>query len=158
MSKKIQNIIIIIVIIFITILFFWSGNYFSGGESDISEPSRIICKKSKITKEEECFWTAHIHSKLKILKGNKEIPLGYEKGNLSRNHTHSQKGINHWHGLIKVDKDSKQVLDWSDFKIELIPKDFEINFKEKPKFIVNNKQVEQDYIWKDKDGIEIYYE
>ncbi|MEX0940836.1 MAG: hypothetical protein WDZ41_05745 [Candidatus Babeliales bacterium] len=163
--ERIKNISIIVTVLFVIILFFWIARYF-GGESAMNEPPQIVCKI--VASKEECFLTAHIHAELKLLKNNQELSIGYEKGNLDRNHTHSQKNINHWHGLIGIDPKNKNkkytfenLTDFADFQIKFIPEDFNWNekFKAKPKkFMVNGKEVDPSYRWQAKDKIEIHYD
>jgi len=128
------------------------------------EQSKAMAGKQK------CYWTAHIHAMVRVFKDGKEIPIKFEEGKLEGQHTHSEPNKLHWHGLIPVDaktpKESlrdptgqaKEVIDWSALEVQKIITDFGRSQEGTPKFIVNGKEVEPSYIWKDGDNIEIRYE
>jgi len=95
---------------------------------------------------------------VRVFKSGKEIPVKFEEGKLEGQHTHSEPNKLHWHGLIPVDPKTKEVTDWSALEIQKIITDFGRSQEGTSKFIVNGKEVEPSYIWKDGDAIEIHYE
>lgn len=157
--KKVISLLILIFIIATIILFFVVAHYFGNIESVRSEKPIVICIPHDVPiQNQKCFWTAHIHAMVKVFKNNKEEPIGYEQGNLEDVHTHAEKNKLHWHGLIAVDKKTREVQDWSIFRIDNIPKNLGISIQENPRFKVNGQQQDGSYIWHDGDNIEIYYE
>lgn len=150
--KKLSSILILIIVIAAIAGVFWFAGRFGGGEDVKSEKPTIVCK------EDECFWTAHMHATVKIFDKGEQVNLTFEQGKLEEEHTHSDQGKLHWHGLIPVDPGNREVKDWSALKVENLPKDLGLKISGEPKFIVNGKEVKADYIWKDGDNIEIRYE
>lgn len=157
--NKVISFLTLICIISAIILFFVIAHYFGSAESVRSEKPIVICiPHDALIQKQQCFWTAHIHAMVKVFKNNKEEPIGYEQGKLEDVHTHAEKNKLHWHGLIAVDKKTRQVQDWSAFRIDTIPKALGISIQGNPRFIVNGQQQDPSYIWHDGDNIEIYYE
>lgn len=152
MNKQLRNIAILVLVIAAIGGLFWFANQFGGGESVESETPKVVCKT-----ENECYWTAHIHATVKIFKDDKQISLNFEQGKLEEGHTHTEKDRLHWHGLIPVDPESREVKDWSALYVKNIPKDLNLNIEGEPKFVVNGNEVSPDYIWKDGDTLEIKY-
>ncbi len=138
--------------------FFWIANFLGSGEKSQSEKPLVICNPPNVSPEQQkCNWTAHIHFMLKVFKGSEVVPLKFEQGELSAQHTHSEINKIHWHGLIPVNSKTKEVTDWSVLEVQKIPTDLKLNIEGIPKFIVNGQEVEPSYIWKDGDTIEIHY-
>lgn len=147
--------LILFIVILVTGAIFLLANRFGSGEKIESEKPKIVCKPIRQA-QGECFWTAHIHATIKVFKNGKPVELNFEQGKLEEEHTHSELDKLHWHGLIPIDE-NKNVKDWSILKVGNIPKDLGLNIGGEPKFIVNSKEVNVDYIWQDGDHIEIRY-
>lgn len=160
MNTKIKNIIAFLVVMIAIAGFIWFAlNFGGGGEKVQSEQPLVICNPPSVPPEQQtCYWTAHIHFTLKVLGEAREIPLGFELGDLRAMHTHAEKETVHWHGLIPVNPKTKEVTDWSILRVEKIPGDLKVSTEGTPRFIVNSKEVEPSYTWKDGDSIEIHYE
>ena len=159
MSNQTKSAIIIIVVIAAIAGFFWLANFLGSGEKAESEKPAVICKPQNAPPEQqECFWTAHIHATVRLFKNGTEIPVRFEEGELEGQHTHSEPNKLHWHGLIPVDSKTKEVTDWSALEIQKIVADFKLSQEGTPKFIVNSREVDPSYIWKDGNSIEIRYE
>ena len=158
-GSRIKNALILLVVIATILGFFWLANFFGNGEKTQSEKSLVICQPQNAPPEQQkCNWTAHIHFHLTVFKGSQEIPIDFEQGDLPGMHTHAEKNLVHWHGLIPVDPKNKEVTDWLALQVQKIVTDLKLSQEGAPKFIVNGKEVEPSYIWKDGDIIEIHYE
>jgi hypothetical protein len=158
MSKQIKSVIIIIFVVVAAAGFFWVAKFFGSGEGVESEKPAVICKPQNAPPEsQECFWTAHIHATVRVFKGADEIPVKFEEGELGGQHTHSEPNKLHWHGLIPVSPNTKEVTDWSALQVQRIVSDFNLSQGGTPKFIVNGKVVDPSYIWQDGDVMEIRY-
>lgn len=156
-DKKLQSIGIILVVVVVGVLFFYVANLF-GSENVQSDKPLVICQPQNAPPEQQkCFWTAHIHFTIKVFKGNEEIPVGFEQGELEGKHTHAEKNKVHWHGLLSVNPVTKEVTDLSPLQVGNIPKDLKLSVEGNPMFIVNGKEVNSFYIWQDGDVIEILY-
>lgn len=159
MNKKIKNIIALLIVAAAILGFFWLANLLGTGEKAQSEKPLVICNPPNVpSKQQKCNWTAHIHAIVRLFSGGKEILVKFEEGRLEGQHTHSEPNKLHWHGLIPVDPKTKEVTDWSALQVQRIVTDFKPSQAGAPKFIVNGKEVEPSYIWKDGDMIEIHYE
>lgn len=159
MNKYItSSIVLITVIITITVLFKMVNYVGIVGEKVQSEKPIIICNPDAPIDQQQCYWTAHIHITVRVFHQGKELPIGYEQGNLQKGHTHAAKNLLHWHGLLPVNPSTKQILDSSVFRVDKIPTDLHIQLPGKPRFIVNGKEKEGSYEWNDGDTVEIYYE
>ncbi len=159
MSKKIKSIIGLFVVVIAIIGFFKLANFLGTGEKAQSEKPIVICNPQNVPPEQQkCLWTAHVHAMVRVFKNGKEIPIKFEEGKLEGQHTHSEPNKLHWHGLIPVDPKTKEVTDWSALEVRKIIIDFKVSQGGTPKFIINGKEVEPSYIWKDGDNIEIRYE
>lgn len=159
MPNRTKSVIIIIFVVAAVAGFFWVAKFFGGGESVDSEKPAVICKPQNAPPEQqECFWTAHIHATVRVFRNGTEIPVRFEEGKLEGQHTHSEPKKLHWHGLIPVDPQTKEVTDWSALEVQRIVADFGLSQEGTPKFIVNGQGVNPSYIWKDGDTIEIRYE
>lgn len=157
--KQIKNWLVILLIIGAVAAFFWLANFLGSGEKAQSEKPLVICQPQNAPPEKQtCNWTAHIHATVRLFSGGKEIPVEFEEGVLEGQHTHSEPNKLHWHGLIPVDTKTKEVTDWSSLEVQKILTDFKVSQQGSPKFIVNGKEVDPSYIWKDGDNIEIRYE
>jgi len=156
---KLKNLLILCAIIGVILALFWFAKRFGSGENVQSEKPLIICQpQDALPDQQKCFWTAHIHAHMQVFRGSTEIPVGFEQGELEKSHTHTEQNKIHWHGLIPVDPNTKEVKDWSLFKIENLPRDLKLSLEGQPKFIVNSKGVNPSYIWQDGDHVEIHYE
>lgn len=149
--EKLKYLSGLLIVIATIVAVFWLANRFGSGEKVESEKAAIVCKK-----ENECFWTAHIHATIKVFQDNNEILLTFEQGKLEGIHTHTEKNNLHWHGLIRVDQ-TREVKDWSAFTIERLLKDLDLSIEDGPRIIVNNKEVGLAHTWQDGDTIEIRY-
>lgn len=157
-NAKIKNILILILVITAIAGFFWFARFFGSGESAESESPAVICKPQNAPPEfQQCFWTAHIHAHVEIFKNSKSVPVRFEQGELEEEHTHSESNKLHWHGLIPVNPQIKEVNDWSPLRIGAIPKDLKLQIEGKPVFIVNGQEVDPSYVWQDGDHIEIRF-
>lgn len=168
MSKKIKGGLILLLVTIIIFAFFWFANRFGGGEKVQSEKPLVICQPPNAPPEQpssaeatagrqECLWTAHIHAHIGVFQDGKKIPLNFEQGKLERVHTHSDSHILHWHGLIAVDPETKEVKDWSQFSMLQLLKDLGLSVEDGPQIILNGKEVDLSHIWQDGDTIEIRY-
>ena len=168
MNTKVKSIIGLLVVVIAVIGFFKLANFLGTGEKAQSEMPLVICNPPNVPPEQpssaeatagkqKCYWTAHVHAMVKLFKNNVEVPVRFEEGVLEGQHTHSEPNKLHWHGLIPVDSKTKEVTDWSKLEIQKIITDFKVSQGGTPKFIVNGKEVEPSYIWKDGDNIEIHY-
>ena len=158
-TNKLKSVIVIVFVIAAVIGFFWIAKFFGSGENAQSEKPLVICNPPNVLPEQQkCSWTAHIHFHLNVFKRFQEIPIGFEQGDLQTTHTHAEKNLIHWHGLIPLNSNKKEVTDWSVLEIRKIPSDLKLNIDGTPKFIVNGKEADPSYIWKDGDHIEIRYE
>lgn len=155
MNKNVKSIIVIITIGLIIFGFFWFANFLGSGEKAQSEKPLVICQPQNAPPEQQtCNLTAHVHATVKILMKGEKVSLGFEQGKLEGSHTHAEPDKIHWHGLIPVDPKTKEVTDWSAFEVSKLA----LGGREtKPKFIVNGKEVDPTYVWKDGDTIEIHY-
>ncbi len=159
MNNQLKSVLIILFVVAAIIGFFWIANFLGTGEKAQSEMPLVICNPPNAPPDQQkCNWTAHIHAMVRVFKSGKEIPVKFEEGKLEGQHTHSEPNKLHWHGLIPVDPKTKEVTDWSALEIQKIITDFGRSQEGTSKFIVNGKEVEPSYIWKDGDAIEIHYE
>lgn len=159
MTKQLESVFIVLLVIVAIVAFFWIAKNLGGGESVESEKPAVVCRPQNAPPEkQECFWTAHIHAEVGVLRSGKEVPVQFEQGELEEEHTHSEPNKIHWHGLIPVNPADKTIKDWSALRVDNLPKDLNLSFKETPNFIVNGNKVQPSYIWQDGDKIEIRYE
>lgn len=158
-DMKVKNALILILVIAAIAGFFWFVRFFGSGEKAESEKPAVICNSQNAPLEnQQCFWTAHIHANVKVFKNGEAVAVRFEQGELEGEHTHSESNKLHWHGLIPVDPQTKEVRDWSSLRVDAIPKDLKLQLEGQPKFIVNGKEADPSYIWQDGDMIEIRYE
>ena len=169
MGSRIKNITPLVFIIAAVIGFFWIASFLGSGEKVQSEKPLVICQPQNALPDQsssaeatagkqKCFWTAHIHAHVQVFKNEKELPVRFEEGKLEGQHTHSEPNKLHWHGLIPVDPKTKEVTDWSALEVRQFVAHINLSQEGALKFIVNGKEVEPSYIWKDGDTIEIRYE
>lgn len=159
MNSKLKNLLILLAVIAAILGFFWLANFLGSGENVQSEKPLVICNPPNMPPEQQkCNWTAHIHATVRLFNKGKEIPVKFEEGELGGQHTHSEPNKLHWHGLIPVDPKTKEVTNWSALRVQKIVTDFKPSQGGTPKFIVNGKEVEPSYVWRDGDTIEIHYE
>lgn len=159
MNTKIKSVIALLVIAVAILGFFWLANFLGSGEKAQSEKPLVICNPPNVPPEQQkCNWTAHIHATVRLFSRGEEIPVKFEEGVLEGQHTHSDPNKLHWHGLIPVDPKTKEVTNRSALEVQKIVTDFKLAQAGAPKFIVNGKEVEPSYIWKDGDMIEMRYE
>ncbi len=159
MNKYISNGLILIMVLWAGFTIFkLAVRVGTVGENAQSEKPMVICSPQDAPADQQkCYWTAHIHTTVKIFSKGKEIPIGFEQGILEKGHTHAQKNKLHWHGLIPADPKTKE-FDKTAFRIDKIPGDLNISLPGTPRFIVNDKQEDGSYLWQDGDKVEIYYE
>jgi hypothetical protein len=184
MNNKIRNHFgSIITICFVLVAFFaiyYTAVYFRGEEEKVrSENPIIFCQPiDEIPENQKCFFTTHIHTYITIKIFGEEKPLHFEHGDLANHHTHSQANKIHWHTLVEVDPITKKIPD-SEFKLGKLFDDMDIYFDKdgileyrnnqinpntgeeaKIRLLVNSKENLDfgDYIWEDKDVIEIIFE
>lgn len=159
MNKQIKSILILLAVVIAILGFFWLANLLGTGEKAESEKPIVICQpQNALPENQQCFWTAHIHATVIVLRDGAEIPVRFEEGALEGQHTHSEPNKLHWHGLIPVDSKTKEVTDWSALEVQRIVADFGLSQEGMPQFIVNDQGVDPSFIWKDGDTIEIHYE
>lgn len=156
MNTKVKSIIALLVVIAAIIGFFKLANLLGSGEKAQSEKPLVICQPQNAPPEQQkCNWTAHVHVTVKVFMKGEDASLGFEQGNLEGSHSHAEPDKLHWHGLIPVDPKTKEVVDWSAFEVSKLALGPQEGNR---KFIVNGKEVEPSYIWRDGDTIEIRYE
>ncbi|MFY9484886.1 MAG: hypothetical protein WAP74_04750 [Patescibacteria group bacterium] len=159
MTKQVKNVLLLLLVAVTVLTFFWLAEFLGSGERAQSEKPLVICQPQNAPPEQQkCNWTAHIHATIRLFSGGKEIPVKFEEGVLEGQHTHSEPNKLHWHGLTPVDPKNKEVTDWSALQVKKIVTDFKPSQQGALKFIVNDKEVDPSYIWKNGDIIEIHYE
>lgn len=158
MTSRTKNFLIVFLVAAAAFGFFWLANRLGGGEKVQSEKLLVICNPPQAPPEkQQCFWTAHIHAAVKVFKGGELVNLGFEQGDLNGVHTHSEKDLIHWHGLIPADAQTKEVKDWSALRVDKMPQDLGLTLEGQPRFFINGKEVEPSYTWQDEDAVEIRY-
>lgn len=128
--------------------------------------------------EEKCFWTAHIHTLVRVNLCGQEFSLPKLVGPLSGIHTHTEKNILHWHDKLPADPETHALLDTTPLTIGFglnvmsIPFTVDSLLEEKNgdmcpsgkpgslKFFVNGTSLPADpsYVWKDRDIIDIIFD
>lgn len=90
---------------------YYVATFFREAEEQVrSENPVVFCQPENAPlAEQQCWFTTHTHVYVTIRVFGKERPLPFEKGDLSRHHTHSQENKIHWHTLVEVDPITKQV-------------------------------------------------
>lgn len=141
--------------------------------SGAAERGVIVCPE-----ENNCVWTAHVHSyvPVEICGEDKRLPI--EKGSLQGPHTHEEKNIIHWHDRLPYDKQNSKILDATPLTLEAFFDAINISFspdkildkniedacpdgtKGTLKMFVNGKESKQftNYVWKDKDVILLVFD
>ena len=146
----------------------------------------IIEYKKNVTESEgiftcaegRCFWTAHIHTLVRLNLCGKEILLPKLVGPLSGIHTHTEENILHWHDKLPADPKTHELLHTTpltiDFGLKTVSIDMtsESLMEEKTgdlcpdgrpgtlKFFVNGNPLPPDpnYVWQDQDIIDIIFD
>lgn len=173
----------ILMLLFVVAAFgalYYVAKFFQGEEEQVrSEKPIIFCQPENAPPEEQqCWFTTHIHVYPTVRVFGKERPLPFEKGDLSKHHTHSQENKIHWHKLVEVDPVTKGVPE-EEFKLGKVFDDMGIYFTQdgvfdhrvgeinpqtgqpaELKMLVNGEPNDQfrEYGWKDKDRIDIIFE
>jgi|GEM_PF-3770794 len=81
------------------------ANFFKTEEQGVrSQKPIIFCQPQNAPPErQKCFFTTHVDTYLTIKIWGEEKNLPFEKGNLTKAHTHAGRNKIHWHSLIPVD-------------------------------------------------------
>lgn len=120
---------------------------------------------------DECKWAAHMHAYVDELTiCGKPARLSFEEGSLDNAHTHKDGRI-HWHDILTIDKNTKQILDTSSLTLGAFFDEISWKFNENClkdicecdgklamlTVLVNEKQVQNpaEYVWKDGDKLRI---
>ena len=179
-KKYFGSIITIIFVVGAFIAIYYTAVFFRGEEEKVrSENPIVFCQPENAPPEDQkCFFTTHIHIYITIKVFGEDKPLRFEHGDLTKSHTHSQTDKIHWHTLVEVDPKTKKAPD-SEFKLGKVFDDINIYFDSdgvfdyrngsinpttnKPatlKMYINGKENTEfrDYVWKDKDRIEVIFE
>jgi len=158
MKNQFKAIIVLALIIIAVGFLFYIAKSFGGEENAESENPLTICQPQNASPEQQnCYWTAHIHATIKITKSGGKVQIEFEQGELEEGHTHAEENKLHWHGLLSVDSQTKEVIDWSPLYVSKILDNLGILIEGYPKYILNGEEVNSDYIWQDGDVIEIQY-
>lgn len=170
-------------ILFVLVAFlaiYYIATFFRGQEEKVrSENPIVFCQPENAPPEnQKCFFTTHIHTYIAIKVFGEKKPLRFEHGDLARHHTHSQPNKIHWHKLVEVNPQTKKVSD-SEFMLGKIFDDLGIYFNRdgifeyrngqlnpktgqpaQLKVLINGKENTEfrEYVWQDKDKIEIIFE
>ncbi len=82
-----------------------------------AERGVVVClsDKGEMTPEASgntCYWSAHIHAEVNIdLCGDTSYRFPVEKGALDGPHTHEERNLIHFHERLRIDENSKEILD-----------------------------------------------
>lgn len=158
MTSRAKNFLIVLLAVAAIGGLFWLASRLGSGEKVQSEKPLVICNPPQAPPEEQrCFWTADIHARVTLFKGGEKFFLNFEQGDLNGVHTHSERNLIHWHGLIPADAQTKEVKDWSAMRVDKMPKDLGLTLEGQPRFFINGEEVEPSHIWQDEDAVEIRY-
>ena len=163
---------ITIFILGIALIGFFTYSILEYKKTGVSERGLITCA------EGQCYWTAHIHTWVRINVCGKEISLSKLVGPLSGIHTHTEENILHWHDRLTVDPETRELLPTDILRIGFGLQSLSIPFttdgilEEKNgdlcpdgkegtlKFFVNGKPFPPDpsFVWSDHDIIDIIFD
>lgn len=150
---KKSNLILLLFVLVGLGAFLYVANKFSYGEKGVQSQKPITyCQADK------CYYTAHTHMEIRVIKDGVIQDVGYEKGDLQKPHTHSERNVIHWHATLPVDSTTKQVTDYSPLKLRVVLVEMGINYEGKDvRVLVNSTVVDEglDYIWQDGDKIQV---
>jgi len=86
-------------------------------ESGVIERGLIICENTN-DNTKECSLAIHIHADMDGSICGEVLKLPLQKGDpLTEPHTHTERNKIHWEGKLKVDKNTKEVIDKTPLKI-----------------------------------------
>lgn len=90
---------------------FYVANFFKHVETGIrSQKPIIFCQPQDASAQNQlCFYTSHIDIYLTIKIWGEERTLPFEKGDLTKAHTHADKNKVHWHSLIPVNPTTREL-------------------------------------------------
>lgn len=157
-----------------------TARYFRAREEGVrSENPIVFCNPQNVPPEQQkCFFTSHLHVFPEITVFGEKRPLPFEKGDLTKHHTHAQLNKVHWHALLEVDPLTKEPPE-AEFTLGRVFDDFGIYFAEdgildhrvgetnpqtgQPatlRVLVNGEPNDQfrDAVWKDHDRVEVILE
>ncbi len=136
--------------------------------SGAAQSGIIVCPS-----ENECYWTAHVHTYVPIKVCGEDVRLPIEKGSLAGPHTHEEKNIIHWHERLLYDKNTQKLVDATPLTLGAFFDAIEVQFTEDSildkknndqcldntggtlKMFVNGKYMppSRDHVWKDREVI-----
>lgn len=142
-------------------------------ESGAEEEGLVACDANG----ENCIIASHGHAEIEVNICGEDVNFPLEKGDLSKQHTHKERNLIHWHDRLPYDKKTGTVTDWSAFKLGGFFEQMEMRFNStcvgnycnsdrcpsgdagQLKMWINDKEnMEFDqYIWKDGDNILIIF-
>jgi hypothetical protein len=84
---------------------FYMAGFFKAEEQGVrSQKPIIFCQPQNAPpQQQKCFFTSHVDIYLTIKIWGEEKNLPFEKGDLTKAHTHADRNKIHWHSLIPVD-------------------------------------------------------
>jgi len=90
---------------------FYMASFFKAEEQGVrSQKPIIFCQPQNAKPEnQKCFFTTHVDTYLTIKIWGEEKNLPFEKGNLTKAHTHAGRNKVHWHSLIPVDPATRKL-------------------------------------------------
>jgi len=90
---------------------FSMASFFKAEEQGVrSQKPIIFCQPQNAKPEnQKCFFTTHVDTYLTIKIWGEEKNLPFEKGNLTKAHTHAGRNKVHWHSLIPVDPATREL-------------------------------------------------
>lgn len=142
-------------------------------ESGAEEEGLVACDPTG----QQCVIASHGHADIEVNLCGEEVKFPLEKGDLSKQHTHKERNLIHWHDRLPYDKATETVTDWSAFKLGGFFEQMEMRFSSTCvgtycngdkcpsgnagilKMTVNgveNNEFDQ-YVWKDHDKILIRF-
>lgn len=100
-------VVAVLLLVSLGLLYSLAVYYHEGAEEGI-----IVCKSP-----EECSIAMHVHADVEVVVCGMEHIFGFEKGDLSKAHTHKERNKIHWHDLERVDPQTKEILDPSELRV-----------------------------------------
>ncbi len=170
--RKVLYGIITVIVLFIIGYMIYSVVVFR--ESEAEEEGIVVCDP---TGQSCLIAPGDLHAEIDAVVCGDSIKFPLEKGDLSKQHTHKERNLIHWHDKLPYDKTTETILDWSPLKMSGFFEQMEMRFTSDcigsycngdkcpdgtvgmMKMTVNgvdNSEFEN-YIWKDDDEIEIRF-
>ncbi len=176
MKKKrndlsILNIIACLIIILIVLGLAYSFYVYKKNIGEKGE-NFIVCKD-----EDNCIASMHIHADIKVKVCSKEIDFPLEKGELAGLHTHKERNLIHFHERLKYDNKTNSIIETDKLKLGAFFDIMNVKLTNEcvadkcngdscngrtgsMKMFVNGVENNEfnNYVWEDKDNIEIIFE